>query len=429
MKILLLFILLLLPKSLFAAQTFPYALNFVDEEGEILSLNRSLDTVTVRLYNHPSLLQTPSYIEYFRNVEVINGQLELEIGINPASGYELPDLINNSYIEVSVRTTAAQAEEVLQPRRALISVPVALNAVNAQKLGGYTYEDLQNEFSAGHPTNTALATGSVISGGNNNVISQTGDYAFIGGGENNFIAGQRSFIPLGKGISITSNGSFLFSGMSENQTVTQSEVISFSSSSARVGIGTTAPVSKLHVEMGAVCISEFAGECSPAGNYLAGSLNAKFTSVIGLDYAEYFYREDGLQRELQSGDLIGINPATGKARLYQSGDNFLGIVSENPGVIGNAGADLSKHVLVGLLGQLPFCPDQVTIKNGIVSTRDGLAIGYLLYNNQVYLPGGLRQRQDTDVQELKKQNEMLLRRIEMLESDISRELRGIKEQR
>jgi hypothetical protein len=416
MRILLLSVLLLFSKSAFAVQTFPYVLNFVDEEGEILNLNRSLDTVTVRLYSHPTLLQTPLYIEYFRNVDVKEGRLELEIGINPASGYELPDLITNRYIEVSVRTAAAQAEEVLQPRQPLISVPLALTSVNSQKLGGYTYEDLQNEFSAGHPTNTALAPGSVISGGNNNVISQTGDYAFIGGGENNFIAGQRSFIPLGRGISITSNGSFLFSGMSENQTVTQSEVISFSSSSARVGIGTTAPVSKLHVEMGAVCVSEFAGECSPAGNYLAGSLNAKFTSVMGLDYAEYFYREDGLQKELQPGDLVGINPATGKVRLYQPGDNFLGISSANPGVIGNAGADLSKHVLVGLLGQLPFCSGQVDIRNGIVFTKDGVAIGYLLYNNQVYLPGGLRQGPSPEVQALKKQNEMLLRRLEKLES-------------
>ncbi len=102
------------------------------------------------------------------------------------------------------------------------------------------------------------------------------------------------------------------------------------------------------------------------------------------DYAEWFEKEG----TPGSGDLIGIDPATGKARTYQAGDKFIGIHSSNPAVVGNRMKESEEemqetHVLVGLLGQLEVDPDQITVENNLVYTKDGTYVGVMLSNDKV----------------------------------------------
>jgi hypothetical protein len=132
-----------------------------------------------------------------------------------------------------------------------------------------------------------------------------------------------------------------------------------------VGISTTAPTEKLHVN----------------GNILASG-----TITPGADYAEWFEKEG----VVEAGDLIGINLETGKARKYQAGDYFIGIYSEDPAYVGNRILDSDEemkknYVLVGLLGQLEFDESQVLIRNNIVYTKDNTKVGVLLSNNKVLL--------------------------------------------
>ena len=48
-------------------------------------------------------------------------------------------------------------------------------------------------------------------------------------------------------------------------------------------------------------------------------LYANNSTLQGADYAEYFEKED----DARAGDLVGLNPATGKVRVYQTGDQLL----------------------------------------------------------------------------------------------------------
>jgi hypothetical protein len=102
------------------------------------------------------------------------------------------------------------------------------------------------------------------------------------------------------------------------------------------------------------------------------------------DYAEWFEKEGSCS----PGDLIGINPETGKARTYQAGDKFIGIHSSNPAVVGNRMKESEEemhetHVLVGLLGQLKVDPDQITVENNLVYAKDDTYVGVMLSNDKV----------------------------------------------
>jgi len=136
------------------------------------------------------------------------------------------------------------------------------------------------------------------------------------------------------------------------------------STNKNVGIGISDPTSKLHID-GDVNITS-------GHSYLTG----------GADFAEYFQAE----KEMQVGDIVGVNLKNGLARVYQKGDALIGVVSQNPGFVGNNNND-SKNtsVLVGLVGQVEFNKKQVQIKKGKVYTKDGQQIGILLASGSVYL--------------------------------------------
>ncbi len=153
--------------------------------------------------------------------------------------------------------------------------------------------------------------------------------------------------------------------------------------SGNVGIGTTGPAAKLHVDGsgagGGLCVTSD-GTCGaiPAG----GEISAETTLNTGADYAEYFTAEE----EVKPGDLVGLNPITGNVRAYRENDHLLGVVSTSPGVIGNSElAKQSNTVLVGLVGQVPFNEKQVVIKNGKIWTHDHKPVGYLLANGYAYI--------------------------------------------
>ena len=78
----------------------------------------------------------------------------------------------------------------------------------------------------------------------------------------------------------------------------------------------------------------------------------------GADYAEYFRSE----RLLEPGDVVGINLENALVRRYQNGDELIGVITTNPGVLGNKNETGEFIAPVALVGQVPVKKDQVVIK-------------------------------------------------------------------
>ncbi len=200
--------------------------------------------------------------------------------------------------------------------------------------------------------------------------------------------------------------------------------------SGQLGIGTTSPESLVHIDgsgagKGLCVTSDDTCGSVPAG----GEISAETTLNTGADYAEYFAAESD---NFQPGQLVGINPENGLARSYQSGDALLGIVSTNPGVIGNSELRGKENVvLVGLVGQLPVQSDQVYYHNGFAFANDGEPLGFALANGSVYInisSTDVQQnseiaklkdelsRKDQEIKNLKEKNESLESRMDRLEA-------------
>ncbi|HOX29842.1 MAG TPA: hypothetical protein P5080_02630 [Candidatus Paceibacterota bacterium] len=104
------------------------------------------------------------------------------------------------------------------------------------------------------------------------------------------------------------------------------------------------------------------------------------------DYAEWFEKEE----EIEIGGLVGVNPDTGKARRWRQYDEFLGIRSAKPGLVGNRTRETDiemerDHVLVGLIGQVDFNQNQVVFDGRIAKTEDGTYVGILLNSGKLYI--------------------------------------------
>ncbi len=184
-----------------------------------------------------------------------------------------------------------------------------------------------------------------------------------------------------------------------------------------VGIGTINPLRRLHVlyrpsgignEVDAMIQDDRAESPSTyflqmyrSGSYndneflfrTDGTANADGSwSGGGADYAEWIEKDE--RNELKPGDILGINPLTGKVRKYQTGDEFVGVYSTSPGFVGNRPAEIEltdelmaqRYALVSLMGQVEFDLTQVQVIGGWVFTGDGLnQIGQLLSNGKVLL--------------------------------------------
>ncbi len=154
--------------------------------------------------------------------------------------------------------------------------------------------------------------------------------------------------------------------------------------SGQLGIGTTSPESLVHIDgsgagKGLCVTSDDTCGSVPAG----GEISAETTLNTGADYAEYFAAE---VNDLEPGDLVGLNPKNGLVRAYQKGDALLGVISTNPGVIGNSELRGKENVaLVGLVGQLPVKSDQVYYYNGFAYANDGSPVGFALADGSIYI--------------------------------------------
>ena len=173
--------------------------------------------------------------------------------------------------------------------------------------------------------------------------------------------------------------SFGFSGDSLPWTVEESNVAVFMG--VNFGIGTTSPMSRLQVSGGGLCV-ENSGFCD--GKNAPGTIYANNTTVQGADYAEYFPSEE----KMVSGDVVGLNPESGKVRRYRTGDQVIGVVSTKPGIIGGSERDTSTHTLVAILGQVPVNSEQTLARGQWITTNDGYSIGLKLSNGDVFLSMG-----------------------------------------
>lgn len=115
---------------------------------------------------------------------------------------------------------------------------------------------------------------------------------------------------------------------------------------------------------------------TPTGSPSAGDVNISGTyKTNGADYAEYFYTED---IDLEPGELVSIDIVNNGAVKRSSGlgdSNIMGIVSSNPSIIGNTGAQAEwgeNSVVVGLLGQVQA---KVSNENGAIRSGDSLTAG------------------------------------------------------
>lgn len=183
----------------------------------------------------------------------------------------------------------------------------------------------------------------------------------------------------------TGSGALTFS-TPENSTILKMNRL------GNVGVGTATPEVRLQVSGGGLCVGNNA-TCNTDNN-TEGVIYAVSSSVTAADYAEYFHSEG----ELSQGDLVGLNPQSGLARLYKTGDKLLGIVSTKPGVIGNRLlANEENTVLVALMGQVPVNENQIKEEKRIVRTFDGKVIGHRLASGDIYLNISSRDEQQSEL--------------------------------
>jgi len=141
--------------------------------------------------------------------------------------------------------------------------------------------------------------------------------------------------------------------------------------SGDIGIGTTAPESRLQVSGGGFCVGNDA-TCN-TDNDTEGVIYAVSNSVTAADYAEYFKTKES---NLKSGEVVCVDTQNDNAvkRCQNDGDNnVMGVVSTNPGIVGNDNEDVAKnpedYAVIAMLGQIP---GYVTNENGAIQIGDAL---------------------------------------------------------
>ena len=163
-----------------------------------------------------------------------------------------------------------------------------------------------------------------------------------------------------------------FSGGDSEFTVTNKEV----------SISATNKVSITTPDFDVSGVSNFSSSVTISANLdVTGDLSANNFGVGGGDYAEYF-RSESL---LEPGDVVGINLDNGLVRRYQNGDELIGVITTNPGVLGNKNETGEFIAPVALVGQVPVKKDQVVIKGRRVFSKDHQSLGILLNNGLVFL--------------------------------------------
>ncbi len=188
--------------------------------------------------------------------------------------------------------------------------------------------------------------------------------------------GSREFIGVGGFINSTlsiPSGSETYAAYFQNGRTSNDDFTLYCGGSTKsffggaVGIGTTYPGGDL---------LDVRGRAYASGGW----------QTTDADYAEWFEKE----ADARAGDIISINLKTGKVRPYQPGDKFIGICSGQPAFVGNRTQETDEemaktHVLVGLLGQVPFNRKQVVLRGRIIETIDGQYVGVLLHDGRAFI--------------------------------------------
>ncbi len=100
------------------------------------------------------------------------------------------------------------------------------------------------------------------------------------------------------------------------------------------------------------------------------SINAAGTvNINGADYAEYFYQQ--IPGDLETGDLVCLS-LEGKAEKCVNGKSMVGVVSSNPGFVGNDIYDQKNPHLTALVGIVGQVQTRVSTENGPIEAGDFL---------------------------------------------------------
>jgi ketosteroid isomerase-like protein len=325
-------------------------------------------------------------------------------------------------VELSVQTTSTDALVNLSPRKELTFTPLAIYASDANKLSGYTLDQLRQEF---NPALDSLefqqavmalvhADATIMKTNVNHTITAKHEYRMANNDDiaisiknsastttNNFsvdasgnvtIAGTLdAFTIKGDGSALdglvkldsdqTINGNKTFNNLItiNHDLFVSNNIVSKDSGKLMMGTTTSLPGQDVIFHNKSICISTTSTPCT-ASQTSKGYIYAIGIETKGADYAEYFQAEE----TLTPGDIAGINPKTGRVRLLKAEDILLGVVSSKSGIRGNAWKSESD-VLVGLIGQVPVKEEQVYEIKSKVYTKDGRLLGARLSNNDIYL--------------------------------------------
>ncbi len=235
-----------------------------------------------------------------------------------------------------------------------------LDSIDDHSIGEYSVAFGKNS--------TASGAFSVVSGGKNNYA--TGKFSTVAGGESNRAQGDHSFA-AGQKMIADAEGVFIFGNKPGH--VTASQKNTFIIMSDRVGIGTTNPRYKLHVENGDLYVDGniyYTGEPKKVSPW---DRKQKTDAPSGFDVAELFDTTE----EVEAGDVLVADPK-GTVKLQKSRvayeKSVIGIASSNPAIIfdDNENQPAEEFIKgtkppVALAGRVPC---KVTNENGPIEVGD-----------------------------------------------------------
>ena len=132
-----------------------------------------------------------------------------------------------------------------------------------------------------------------------------------------------------------------------------------------------------------------------------GLFNQTPRTVLDIDSQEKVYSKNGVESNggaysqlfksesnVMIGDLTGVNLNTGYVRRYQNGDEFVGVATNNSAFLSNFNFSKSGNntwVEVCIKGKVSFDANQVNMTGRKVFTKDGIKIGVMLADGDLFL--------------------------------------------
>ncbi len=216
-------------------------------------------------------------------------------------------------------------------------------------------------YNAGAAITTGATNNTIIGAGSGETVSSGNGNILIGyQTANNLTSGSRN-IAIGYDIDITNStgsnqlniGNFIFGTGIDGTAGTVSN--------AKIGIGTTTPVSTLSVQ-GSLCVRDD-GSCGTT----AGTIYATTASISDIDVAENFPTED---ETLSAGEIVSVDPGDDEhIKRAENGEVVLGIISTQPGLL--LGKEFTSGRPVALAGRVPV---KVNDEGGPIEPGDLIAL-------------------------------------------------------